>query len=177
MILKEPLIGKHVSLRSAAIDDAEFILDLRLDPERNQFINATPQSVDSQRNWIADQLIRSGDYYFILENRSGENVGTGGIYNIIDGKFNCGRWIIKKHTSPAIAIESIVLSYHFAFNQLQLEVAEFEVRKDNVKVVNFHLSYGAVKKSETDIDVFFEFPKNNFHEMLQKFRNFHTLNY
>ncbi|SFI09237.1 GNAT family N-acetyltransferase [Halpernia frigidisoli] len=176
MILNGNLCGKNVIIRSVVVDDAEFILELRLNPELNKYLNTTSPQLEKQKNWISDQIKKENDYYLMLLSKSGDKVGTGGVYDIKDQIFTCGRWIIKKHTSPVIAVESIILTYNFAFYDLKLQKAEFEVRKDNKKVINFHLSYGAKIYKETDTDVYFEFFKDDFEKMLVKFQNFHTIN-
>lgn len=97
MILSKRLIGKNLEIRSATVEDAQFILDLRLDLELNRFLSVTSPDLERQKKWISDQLQMEDDYYFLLEDKNGDKIGTGGIYNIEGKKFSCGRWIIKKN--------------------------------------------------------------------------------
>lgn len=175
MIIKKLLEGKAVNIRSAEIDDAEFILTLRLDPNLNKHIGRTSPSVEDQKEWIRQQQRKSDDFYLILESTNGERIGTGGIYDITDSNFSIGRWIIQKNTAPKIALESIMMVYHFCFFELGLEIANFDVRQENKSVINYHLSYGAEIYKSSESDVYFQFKKADFRKMLLKFERYHSI--
>jgi hypothetical protein len=42
-------------------------------------------------------------------------------------------------------------------------------------VVKFHLSYGAHIYRTTELDIFYEFHKHQYPEMLRKFKGFHQI--
>ena len=42
MVHHKSLVGKYISLKPVSIEDAEFILKLRLDNEKNKYIHKTP---------------------------------------------------------------------------------------------------------------------------------------
>ncbi len=75
--LKSEIIsGKYVNLRIATEADAEFILELRLNPQLNKFIGATDPSVEKQRTWIRNSANNPGDFHFIIEDKAGKRYGT-----------------------------------------------------------------------------------------------------
>jgi len=61
MILRKNLIGKNLHMRPVTVDDAQFILDLRLDPDLNKYLNKTSPSLKNQIEWINDQIKRQND--------------------------------------------------------------------------------------------------------------------
>ena len=81
------ILGKNIDLRLVEIDDAEFILALRLDPELNQYISPVENDLDKQREWIKSHRLYSRDFYFIIQNKKQKPVGTIRIYDIQDNVF------------------------------------------------------------------------------------------
>jgi RimJ/RimL family protein N-acetyltransferase len=130
------------------VEDAEFILSLRLDPELSRFINETSPSVENQEAWIHEYLRRAGDYYFIIEQASSHiPVGTIAVYSLDAENRHAewGRWIIQP-PHPA-AVESALLIYQVAFEILQLEEVYCRTLTDNRPVVSFHNSCGLDTRS------------------------------
>jgi RimJ/RimL family protein N-acetyltransferase len=143
---------RQFALRPVAVADAEFILDLRLDPELARFINETSQSVDAQRSWLQDYLRRPGDYYFIIEQASSHiPVGTIAIYSLDteSKRAEWGRWIIRP--PHAAAVESALLIYEVAFDKLLLEEVYCRTLTENRQVVSFHNSCGLATRSEGEL--------------------------
>ena len=130
-------------LRAVKVDDAQFILDTRLeDMERNRFIHQIKNDIKTQQEWIIKYFETPDDYYFIIENRfTGESEGLIGIYNVKNNKAEWGRWVIKK--GSLAAIESVMLIYNIAFEKLKLDELYSRTIKDNACVVDFHNSIGA----------------------------------
>jgi hypothetical protein len=73
------------------------------------------------------------------------------------------------------ALESAILIYHVAFDILNMKKALSDVRIENKNVVKFHLSYGARIYRESELDIFYEFGKDQFPGLLKKFSGFHNL--
>ena len=131
--------GYAFRLRPVTLDDAQFIVDLRTDPERNQYIHATSRDPGTQRAWIEAYFERQGDYYFIVESKSsGRREGTIGIYNLDPAK-RCaewGRWVIQAGSSAGL--ESAFLIYRTAFERLDLSMVYARTAVINEKVLSFH---------------------------------------
>lgn len=175
MVFEELIKGKYIQLRAATLNDAEFILSLRLDPSLNKYLHATDSSVESQKKWMMEQKTKEGDYYFVIESKEGAPLGVVGVYDIVDKTFNWGRWIVKKDAPMYTGIESTILIYYFAFYILNLDTALSDVRVDNKNVIKFHVSYGGKIYKETDLDIYYEFLKESFPILLKKFKGFHNI--
>lgn len=177
MHLKEPVTGKRVQLCSSLEEDAAFILALRLDPALNKHLNPTSPKVEDQQNWLRMVYDKPGDYNFTIKDLAGNRLGAVAIYQIDEDarSFNWGRWIIHPDAPMYTALESTILVYYIAFYILGLDKALSDVRIENKNVVKFHLSYGARIYRESELDIFYEFGKDQFPELLRKFKGFHNL--
>ena len=72
------------------MDDAEFILNLRLDEELNQFISKVDDDIKKQKKWLKKYKKREAqekEYYFIIESKSGKQYGTVRLYDFKDESF------------------------------------------------------------------------------------------
>jgi len=134
--------GLSYLLRPVCIEDAQFIIDIRLeDRERNRFIHAISPDVKLQETWISQYLLRDDDYYFIVENiMTGSAEGLIGFYNMENSKAEWGRWVIKKGSFAAI--ESLDLLCQVAFHKLKLKELYCRTIEDNIEAVSFHNSSG-----------------------------------
>src|SRR5574344_827291 len=90
--------GYGYCLRPVTVDDAQFIINVRLEDEnRNKFIHKISHDINAQITWINNYLVKEDDYYFVVENLlTGEAEGLIGIYNINGKSAEWGRWVIKK---------------------------------------------------------------------------------
>jgi RimJ/RimL family protein N-acetyltransferase len=135
--------GVVAALRPVAVGDAAFILKLRTAPDVSQFIKTTSPDLANQERWLADYLNRGGDYYFIVTERaSGFSRGTIAIYDVISrpSQAEWGRWIVPGMS--VLALESALLMYGLAFEELGLDRVYCRSSADNVRVVSFHTSCG-----------------------------------
>ena len=176
MILGNPIQGKNINLRTAKSSDAEFILSLRLDKRLNKYLKPTDSSVENQRQWIEKKQLEKNDYHMIIEDKKCSKLGVIALYDI-DYKnktFDIGRWIISEKAPIFVAIESIILLYHLAFDFLGLQSALFEARKENIRVIAFHNNLGANIISSDEKYVYFRFDKTAFRKTLIMFQCFHN---
>lgn len=129
--------GYAICLRPVNDSDVDFILKLRTDRSRNQFINATSILPDNQLAWLARYYERAGDYYFVAENLvTGLPEGLISLYDIKNESGEWGRWVLREG-SPWAA-ESALLIYRFAFDILGLDTVYCLTVADNSAVVSFH---------------------------------------
>lgn len=136
--------GYAYKIRPVFIDDAQFIIDVRLEDEkRNRFLHKISPDIKDQEKWIEAYLGRKDDYYFVIENKlSSEPEGLIGIYSIENNKATWGRWVVKK--GSLAAIESVDLMFKASFEYLNLEKVYSQTIIDNETVVSFHENIGAV---------------------------------
>lgn len=154
------------------ISDAEFILTLRTDPKKSQYLSDTPNDVDKQIKFIKNYFDNSTDYYFIITDKANNALGTVRIYDIKDDSFCWGSWIIADNAPQNSAIESALLIYDFGFFALHYSKVHFDVRKANVKVVNFHKRLGATIVREDEINFYFEYDKEKYMIAREKYHRF-----
>jgi len=147
--------GIGYRLRPIRLDDAQFVIDVRLeDQQRNQFIHTISADLAVQEDWLERYFARSGDYYFVVENKlTQEPEGLLGIYDLCDGKAEWGRWVIKK--GSLATVESLDLLFRVAFTDLNLDELYCRTIVDNERVVSLHDSLPQLKRGI----------KNNFLEI------------
>lgn len=106
--------GRYVDLRSVEEGDAEFTLEIRQDPEFTRFLPRIENTLEQQKNWIQHQRNKEGDYFFVVQNKAGERIGTIGLFDVTDiqcegGTSGYSRKSIGKYRS-SIFIFSICIS-------------------------------------------------------------------
>lgn len=135
--------GKTLVLRDAMPDDAAFIVALRTDPVKGAHLSATPADVGRQRAWLVDYQGRADEAYFIIESRSGAELGTVRLYAPRGDAFCWGSWILAADAPAAAAIESALMVYAYALDHLGFASAYFDVQAANERVWAFHERFGA----------------------------------
>ena len=153
-------LGDVTRLRLATVDDAAFLLSLRLDSSRNQNISATSPHLDDQVAWMRSYGSRFAaglEAYFIIEG-FGEAQGSLRLYDYLpeNDSFCWGSWMIRPGVSPSTAFQSLILAYDLAFGSLSFDRARFDVRKANVSVWKFHEKMGAKMVREDSLNRFYE---------------------
>lgn len=163
-IVSEKLTGNYVSLREVTVDDAEFILSLRCDEKKSKFLHKTEYNVDAQKKYIERYLSLSDEWYFIIERKDGERIGTYRIYDVQGDSFCIGSWLMVDGVSPQESFESDYLVRMYGFDVLGFKKIHFDVRKDNKKVWKYHKSLGAKKVGETELDFLWEVTREEYVE-------------
>ena len=172
------LSGTTVYLDLVEEKDAEFICSLRNNPSLNNFLSKSTALPEIQRQWIRAYKTREAEnkeYYFIIHRKDNDlPIGTIRLYDFLEHlkSFCWGSWILNENKTPSAAIESALLIYRLGFEILGFEQSQFDVRKDNQKVSAFHVKLGAVKVAENDLDIFYVFPKAQYHSLKTKYQKF-----
>lgn len=167
--MKPYVIGKTIYFREVNTDDAEFILKLRTDPDKNKHLSITANDVGRQREFISNYLTSHSDFYFIICDFEHKPKGTIRIYDIKDDSFCWGSWILSKDAPNKAAIESALLIYDFAFFSLHYKKSHFDVRKENCRVVDFHKRFGALVVGEDDLNYYFEYKRDAYLSAREKY--------
>jgi len=168
----QPIFGKNIILREIEVADAEFVLSLRNDEKRGEYLNKTSDDVVSQAEYIKNYKAKAQDYYFIIEDKKCHPIGTVRIYDIRNNSFCWGSWLLSREAPVSAGIESALLVYEFAFYTLGFFRAHFDVRKDNQKVIDFHQRMGAVIVDENDLDIFFHYKKEDYERIKTRYIRF-----
>lgn len=164
--------GKNVDLREVCAGDASFILLLRTDPKLNANLSPTPPDIQQQRAFIAHALQDPDTYYFLITAKDGQPLGTIRIYDLKPDSFCWGSWIISPQAPLTAAVESALLIYDFGFFCLHFHRAHFDVRKDNRRVIDFHLRFGAKITTEDEQNFYFEISLDDYLATRERYARF-----
>lgn len=165
-----------VRLRPAVGDDSDFLLSLRLNPERNRNLSATRDDLAAQRAWMEDYVRRHAqeeENYFVIM-AAQEPVGSVRMYDYRrgEGSFCWGSWIIRPGAAPAVAYQSMMLVYDLAFGPLGFVRSHFDVRQANASVWRFHERMGARLVGETPLERHYHYARGDYLQARQRLLRF-----
>ncbi len=163
------LSGKFVNLRDIETKDAKFVLSLRCDEKKSRYLHKTEFDIKAQIAYIERYKKLDNEYYFIIENKSGEPIGTYRIYDLRKDSFCIGSWLMKGGVSSEEMLEGDYLVRKFGFDNLKFNKMHFDVRKDNKKVIRYHKMMGAKVIGETELDYLFECTKEDYLKHIKRF--------
>jgi RimJ/RimL family protein N-acetyltransferase len=170
--MKPYVRGKNIAFREVCLEDAEFLLQLRTDPDLSKHLSPTPNDVEAQRKYIINYKTSLTDFYFIIIDLQHKPLGTVRIYDIRDNSFCWGSWILAKPIPNGAAVESALLIYDFAFFSLHYTASHFDVRKENSKVIDFHTRFGASIVRDDDLNVYFTYDREAYLAIRPKYDRF-----
>ena len=173
-------LSKSFSLARYGIDarlveesDAEFILSLRTDTYHTRFIHSTENNLEKQIEWIKryKEREKEGREYYFVYSKEGEQMGLSRVYNIFEYYGTSGSWLCKPNNDPQSSLATYLLMHDIMFQDIELNLSIFDVRKENKKVWRLHESFGAMRIGESDIDYYFSLFKDNYFEKKKNFES------
>jgi hypothetical protein len=172
----KPIFGKSTLLRPVRVSDAQFILDLRTDSTRNQYLSSVEKNLEHQVAWITEYKLREErgeEFYCIVEAiGSGDSLGTVRLYDFKSSSFAWGSWIFKLGAPVFAAIESALLVYDHAFFELGFLNSHFDVRHGNSRVIKFHTQFGARMVRTDNENCYFELAKEEYLNARERYAQF-----
>lgn len=153
------LKSKTIFLRLVEPSDAAFINSLRTDKKYNEYLSQVDDNVSKQEQWILKYKEReklSQEYYYIIcRNSDCLPIGTVRIYDFLpeNESFCWGSWILNENKTRYAALECALLIYDFAFFDLGFKRCHMDIRKQNIKVIEFHKRMGVKIIGETEKDL------------------------
>jgi RimJ/RimL family protein N-acetyltransferase len=163
--------GRTLIFRDVLVDDAEFILRLRLDSDKSKYLSSVSQSLSDQVYWIEDYKGRDDQAYFIIEHEN-LKIGTVRLYDGRENSFCWGSWILVDDAPVHAALESALIVYRYALSYLGFHSSHFDVRKENKKVCQFHEKFGALKIDEDDLNNYYILNYENINHSLIKYNKY-----
>jgi len=157
--------GRTVALRLVQSSDADFIIELRGNERKSRHLSVSATSVAAQIEWLKAYKAREqagSEFYFIIESLERKRLGTVRLYDIRGNSFCWGSWIVIDDAPRSTAIESALLIYQIGFDTLGFSRSHFDLRKNNTRVVDFHLRMGAENTDEDALNYYFEYSKEAF---------------
>lgn len=172
VIRKATLVsGDTLCFRNASVEDAEFILSLRIDKDKSRYLSATSEDIGDQRRWLELYANSEGQAYFIIE-YGGEPIGTVRLYDARGDSFCWGSWILKEGRPRQAAMESALMVYAYAIDDLGFASCHFDVRKGNERVLQFHERFGAKRVGETSDDYLYRIDRDTIRDARDRYTNF-----
>lgn len=168
----ELIRGKSLLLRNASVNDARFILNLRMDENKSRHISKISGDLLSQESWLRDYEKCKDEAYFIIENFQSVPLGTVRLYDAKGGSFCWGSWILKDEAPANSAIESALMIYSFALRSLGFISAHFQVHKSNARVCKFHERFGANRISEDEVQYEYVISNSAIELSMEKYRRY-----
>ena len=156
----------NIQVRLVEEADADFILKLRTDPQLIQFLHATDNNIEKQREWIREykkRELQGLEYYFIYYHND-VPIGVNRIYDIKDERATSGSWICQKGLSLELPILTLIIVKEILFDMLNLKYDFFDVRKQNKKIIRTHLLFEAEQVNEDELSYYFVLSKENFYK-------------
>ena len=163
--------GKTLEFVNASVSDAEFILSLRVDEKKSQFLSKVAPDLGAQQRWLEQYGASTDQAYFVIR-FSGEPVGTVRLYDPRDESFCWGSWILADSRPSHAAMESALMVYSYATEHLGYSGAHFDVRKGNERVWRFHERFGATRIGETEANYLYRLDRAAIRAALQRYAKF-----
>ena len=149
-IFKEKITRRYVTLLKVSVHDAEDIYRWRTSKSGEFLHQPLNYSVESQRKWITS---RTGEEinYIIYRNDLMEKVGMVSIYevNYEDMVTNVGRLILDEkyiHNKTPYGLESLLITYDYAFNTMGFRKITGVILGSNVKVYELQKYLGMTQE-------------------------------
>lgn len=153
MALGPTIEGKTIRMRPVLEADAETTFKMRSDPEKSRYIHSATGTVEDQRVFIRKQIAKEGDYLFIIESLDGKAIGMKGVYDYdpIARTVETGRFIC--FGSPIQSVESLYLSFDFAFDDLGVDCIMMSALEKNANMRSMQDRFGVeIVRSEFNPD-------------------------
>lgn len=154
MVYEKMIEGKYINIRSVVVSDAEVTLEMRQNKEKSKFLHVVENDLGKQKDWIASQNERDGDYFFLgIDKKTGKAVGTFGVYEIRNGRGHSGRLLMYGNAFQSFEMNYLV--FEFAFDYLGLNEIYGDVDEKNVSAKKFDSMFGfrfEAPIQDTDLD-------------------------
>lgn len=166
------IIEKYgIRLRLVEVEDAEFILSLRVNEKLGRFINSTENDVEKQMEWIREYKKREAlkqEFYFITIDEYGKRFGVNRIYDFKDMSFENGSWLFSSSSPIGMSILSELVGRDYGFEELGFYTCRFNVKKLNTTVVNYNLQFCPRIINEDENTIWFELNYDNYKKQRER---------
>ena len=175
----ENLSAKTIKFKLVEESDAEFICELRANPELNKHISQSSADIQAQRDWIRNYKMRetnNEEYYFIIcRNDNNQRVGTIRLYDFKDNpkSFCWGSWILNENKTRYAAIESALLVYPEIKKQFFLKWTEEQLLLEIDQVLAYFVAERVVQIQAHNIHIN---DADDFLRFLSSFSHLYELN-
>lgn len=164
--------GLHVRLVNE--EDAEFIVNLRTDPQLGMYLRKTSNDIDKQIEWIREYKKRelAGMEYYFIYYRNGLPIGLNRILNIRKDSWMGGSLVFKKDCGAGTPILAALIQYYIAFEILDKSVHFGKILKTNKKAIKYNRFLGVDFIYEDETEVFLILTKKIYLKNKDKLERF-----
>ena len=137
--------GLCVDLVPYTAEHAGEVARLRNFPDVRHFLNqAFESTVESQNAWHAGYLQRSGDLFWMIEDKAGRVLGCNRLYDIGQDCVEKGSLIVDPNLARGgpFALEADLLALSCAFGRLSLSSVITRTMPDNLKMQSMNARLG-----------------------------------
>ena len=134
-----------LNVRMVVEEDAEFILNLRVDPDLGNYMRTVSNEIDVQVEWIREYKKREleGIEYYFIYFRNGLPLGVNRMTNIREDSWMGASLIFKKDSGAGTSILATLIQYHIGFEILDKSVHFGDQLKSNKKAIRFNKFLGS----------------------------------
>jgi len=172
--------AEGIRIRFIEPADAQFVIGIRTDRKLKKFISPTSDDIDTQTKWIKGYEEREAnkrEIYFIIEDPDKKPWGTIRLYNILSNSFTIGSWICMAGNTDNIAIKAHLLAIEFGFEKLNIQTCLLDVRKKNIRVLNYLKLFNPAKIDESSLNYYFSLDKETYYKNRKKIIKFFKLKF
>lgn len=167
------LSNYNVKLRLVEETDSSFIISLRTDSLKSRFISPTDLDIEKQKAWIREYKEREkkgNEFYFVAIDQDNIEFATYRIYNKSENSIEIGSFVSKPlYNKPINVIKVDIILKEFVFSSLGYNQLNFEVRKENKSVINYHKKFNPDLIDEDELNYYFTLSKDSFLSTKNKF--------
>lgn len=164
-----------VSFRLVGVNDAEYILKLRLHPELGRYLTPTDPSLEKQIQWLSEYKLRERagtEYFYIIQNGA---TRCGGIRILMESDyFEPASVILDANKTPTASTEAMLFVYQLGFEQWGFDKSLLTVRKENIRAIRLYQRLGArivgERRASVGILHLFEFNRSDWEFARKKYR-------
>ncbi|GHV45556.1 hypothetical protein AGMMS49546_31630 [Spirochaetia bacterium] len=134
--------------------DADFIVKLRTDERLARYLHPTDNNISKQKEWVQKYKQREKDgldFYYIFEDLKNQQLGLSRIYDVQKQSFTVGSWIFSPNAPLGTSILGDIIVKEIGFENLGIGKCLFDVRKGNIHVLKYHMTYHPTKINEDDL--------------------------
>lgn len=153
-----------LDVRLVDLSDAEFILDLRTQKNSSKFLSHTSNELDKQIQWLKEYKVREKlqEEVYLIFSKNGINLGVERLYDICSKSFTFGSLVFDDKSPLGTSIIADIITKEIGFDFFNIDIALFDVRKDNKSVIKYHQKYKPNLLFEDDKTNYYSLSKENF---------------
>ncbi len=147
----------NIEVRLVEVTDAGDIVRIRTAPQRDRYINPTPQDIEFQQQWITEYKKReiAGQELFFVFLEDGLVKGTYRLGKINRFSLEIGSWVFERTNNKQVPKIADILMSDMSFNILKRNVIVYNVIKENERVWKILERKGHICISEDDKSYYF----------------------